>query len=77
MSQGISKPQLAEHRYGREEMLALFDITACNLPPESLKELSMVYDEKPTNPLTLQQMSEEETVCILSQVLGCILILCK
>lgn len=65
MSQGISKPQLAEHRYGREEMLALFDITTCNLPPESLKELSMVYDEKPTNPLSLQQMSEEETVCIL------------
>jgi len=63
MSQGISKPQLAEHRYGREEMLALFDVSSCNLPPESLKEVSMVYGEKPLTPLSLQQMSEEETVC--------------
>lgn len=65
MSQGISKPQLAEHRYGREEMLALFDISSCNLPPDSLKELSMVYSEKLQSPLSLQQMSEEETVCLL------------
>lgn len=64
MSQGISKPQLAEHRYGREEMLALFDISSCNSAPDTLKELSMVYSEKPQTPLSLQQMSEDETVCI-------------
>lgn len=69
MSQGISKPQLAEHRYGREEMLALFDISSCNLPPDSLKELSMVYSEKLQSPLSLQQMSEEETVCLLYLIL--------
>lgn len=62
MSQGISKPQLAEHRYGREEMLALFDISSCNVPPESLREMSMAYNDKPQSPLSLQQMSEEETV---------------
>lgn len=67
MSQGLSKPQLAEHRYGREEMLALFDISSCNLPPESLKELSMVFNDKPQTPLSLQQMSEEETVCFCIQ----------
>lgn len=63
MSQGISKPQLAEHRYGREEMLALFDISSCSIPLQMTKDLAMVYNEKPQTPLSLQQMSEEETVC--------------
>lgn len=65
MSQGISKPQLAEHRYGREEMLALFDMSSCNLSLQMAKDLSMVYCEKPQTPLSLQQMSEDETVRFL------------
>lgn len=52
--------QLAEHRYGREEMLALFDRNF--KPPELLPTFSALYVEKPQLPLALIQMTEEETV---------------
>lgn len=55
--------QLAEHRYGREEMLALFDKN-CK-PPELLTTFAALYVEKTQLPLALIQMTEDETVIIL------------
>lgn len=52
--------QLAEHRYGREEMLALFDRN--NKPPELLTTFAALYVEKTQLPLALVQMTEDETV---------------
>lgn len=59
-SPGFGKYKLAEHRYGREEMLALFnpDID----PPEEIKKLTPVYVEKKQQPLALVPLSEEEQV---------------
>lgn len=54
--------QLAEHRYGREEMLALFDRTY--QPPEPLSNFSTLFVEKTQFPLALIQMTEDETVSI-------------
>lgn len=51
--------QLAEHRYGREEMLALFDRNY--KPPEPLTTFSTLYVEKTQLPLALIQMTEDET----------------
>ena len=51
--------QLAEHRYGREEMLILFDRN-CK-PPEPLTGFSPLYIEKTQLPLALIQMTEDET----------------
>ncbi|XP_046832676.1 GIGYF family protein Gyf-like [Vespa crabro] len=51
--------QLAEHRYGREEMLALFDRNY--KPPEPLITFSTLYVEKTQLPLALIQMTEDET----------------
>ncbi|XP_061934620.1 GRB10-interacting GYF protein 2 isoform X1 [Apis cerana] len=51
--------QLAEHRYGREEMLILFDRN-CK-PPELLTNFSSLYVEKTQLPLALIQMTEDET----------------
>lgn len=56
----MPKYQLAEHRYGREEMLALFDKSVA--APEPLKSISGLYVDKLQLPLALIQMSEEETV---------------
>lgn len=56
----MPKYQLAEHRYGREEMLALFDKSVP--APEPLRSISGLYVEKIQLPLALIQMSEEETV---------------
>lgn len=52
--------QLAEHRYGREEMLALFDRN-CK-PPEQLSGLQSLFVEKTQLPLALIPMTEDETV---------------
>lgn len=52
--------QLAEHRYGREEMLALFDRNY--KPPEPLSGFSGLYVQKTQLPLALIQMTEDETV---------------
>lgn len=56
----IPKYQLAEHRYGREEMLALFNKTVA--APEPLRSVGGLYLEKTQLPLALIQMSEEESV---------------
>ncbi|XP_054009524.1 GRB10-interacting GYF protein 2-like isoform X4 [Hylaeus anthracinus] len=50
---------LAKHRYGREEMLILFDRN-CK-PPEPLTNFSTLYVEKTQLPLALVQMTEDET----------------
>lgn len=55
--------QLAEHRYGREEMLALFDRN-CK-PPEPLTTFAALYVEKTQLPLALIQMTEDETVILV------------
>lgn len=52
--------QLAEHRYGREEMLALFDRN-CK-PPESIIGQQMLYVEKTQLPLAFIPETEDETV---------------
>lgn len=59
---GLTTPryQLAEHRYGREEMLALFDRNY--KPPEILTAFPALYIEKTQVPLALTQMAEDETV---------------
>lgn len=59
----MPKYQLAEHRYGREEMLALFDKTV--VAPDPLRSISGLYVEKIQLPLALIQMSEEETVRVM------------
>lgn len=52
--------QLAEYRYGREEMLALFDRN-CK-PLEPLTTFAALYVEKTQLPLALIQSTDEETV---------------
>lgn len=52
--------QLAEHRYGREEMLALFDTVV--KAPDPLASFPGLYVDKTQVPLALVQMTEEETV---------------
>lgn len=56
----MPKYQLAEHRYGREEMLALFSKTV--VAPEPLRSVGSLYVEKTQLPLALIQISEEESV---------------
>jgi PERQ amino acid-rich with GYF domain-containing protein len=51
---------LAEHRYGREEMLALFNSTSRTL--DALHAFPMLVVEKPQPPLALIPMTEDETV---------------
>ncbi|XP_018902455.2 GIGYF family protein Gyf isoform X1 [Bemisia tabaci] len=53
------KYQLAEFRYGREEMLALFD--EASAAPEPLKNLSGLYVDKTQPPLALISVTDEET----------------
>ncbi|XP_045478722.1 GIGYF family protein Gyf isoform X2 [Harmonia axyridis] len=50
--------QLADYRYGREEMLALFDKTL--KPPESLMSFKTLYSETTLFPLALGPSTEEE-----------------
>ncbi|KAL0277347.1 UNVERIFIED_CONTAM: hypothetical protein PYX00_004675 [Menopon gallinae] len=58
-TQGAPKYQLAEHRYGREEMLALFDRNV--RAPDSLVKIQGLYVEKTQTPMALLSMTEEET----------------
>ena len=59
-SPGFTKYKLAEHRYGREEMLALFS-TKLKVP-DKMKQHSCILLEKPATPLALLPTSEEEQV---------------
>ncbi|XP_049843481.1 GRB10-interacting GYF protein 2 isoform X3 [Schistocerca gregaria] len=51
---------LARHRYGREEMLALFD-PGLPPPPPSPAALAVLFVERAQPPLALVQMSDDET----------------
>ncbi|XP_026465050.1 GIGYF family protein CG11148-like [Ctenocephalides felis] len=55
---GGPKYQLAEHRYGREEMLALFDKTLGQ--PELLGKFKSLYVERLQPPLALAPTQEDE-----------------
>lgn len=55
---GTHQFKMAEHRYGREEMLALFSKTD-KLPPE-LAEFQSILRKECQSPLTLSPLSEEE-----------------
>ena len=59
-SPAFGKYKLAEHRYGREEMLALYNPNSD--PPEDLKGVSTIYVEEKQEPLALVAHSEEEQV---------------
>ncbi|KAG5888028.1 hypothetical protein JTB14_027823 [Gonioctena quinquepunctata] len=55
---GGTKYQLADYRYGREEMLALFDRNA--KPPVPLTNFKCLYSETCLLPLALLQTSDDE-----------------
>ncbi len=57
---GVQKYKLAEHRYGREEMLALF--VPSSRVPEELKEAPPICSEKPLTPLAVIPLSDDEQV---------------
>ncbi|XP_054990280.1 GRB10-interacting GYF protein 1 isoform X1 [Sorex araneus] len=59
-SPAMPKYKLADYRYGREEMLALY--VKENKVPEELqdKEFSAVLQEEPLRPLALEPLTEEE-----------------
>lgn len=52
--------QRAEHRYGREEMLALFNKHLS--PPDGMHTLGSLYVDKAQEPMALIPMNEEEQV---------------
>lgn len=62
-SLGAPRYKLADHRYGREEMLALFDKVM--KAPEDLVVSPPLYVEKTQLPLALVQMNDEEMVLVL------------
>ncbi len=57
---GFPKYKLAENRYGREEMLALY-VPNSKLP-DALREFPSVIHEKPLQPLALIPLSDDEQV---------------
>ena len=61
-SPGFAKFKLAEHRYGREEMLALF--IPNTKPPERLDEFPALKSDKPLHPLAFLPLTEDEQVCV-------------
>ena len=62
-SLGAPRYKLADHRYGREEMLALFD--KMMKAPDDLVIAPPLYVEKTQLPLALVQMTDEEMVCLI------------
>ena len=63
-----SQYKLADHRYGREELLALYQMTSSVSP--DLQDSSIMVT-KPLPPLALVPMSEEEQVSGTSDISGC------
>ncbi|KAI4808553.1 hypothetical protein KUCAC02_000610 [Chaenocephalus aceratus] len=62
-SPAMPKYKLAEYRYGREEMLALY--IKDNKVPEDMqdKEFAAILQDEPMQPLALVPLTEEEQVC--------------
>uniref|UniRef100_A0A4W5KS09 Uncharacterized protein n=1 Tax=Hucho hucho TaxID=62062 RepID=A0A4W5KS09_9TELE len=61
-SPAMPKYKLAEYRYGREEMLALY--IKENKAPEDMqdKEFASILQDEPMQPLALEPLTEEEQV---------------
>uniref|UniRef100_A0A8C8CCS0 GYF domain-containing protein n=1 Tax=Oncorhynchus tshawytscha TaxID=74940 RepID=A0A8C8CCS0_ONCTS len=59
-SPAMPKSKLADYRYGREEMLALY--IKDNKPPEDMqdKEFAAIMQDEPVQPLALEPLTEEE-----------------
>ncbi|KAJ7996575.1 hypothetical protein DPEC_G00238490 [Dallia pectoralis] len=59
-SPAMPKSKLADYRYGREEMLALY--IKDNKPPEDMqdKEFAVILLDEPVQPLALEPLTEEE-----------------
>lgn len=57
------KYKLAEHRYGKEEMLALFSEDV-NIP-EELEMFDSICRNRPVLPLAFQPLTEEEQVQLI------------
>lgn len=57
---GLAKYKLADHRYGREEMLALF--VPNTKMPDCLKDFPFIALEKAQAPLAIVPVTEEEQV---------------
>lgn len=64
-SPGYPKYKLADHRYGREEFLALYTPKA--EIPEELLQFPSILVEKPQNPMALTPLTDEENVSIITQ----------
>uniref|UniRef100_A0A670Z2G1 GRB10 interacting GYF protein 1 n=1 Tax=Pseudonaja textilis TaxID=8673 RepID=A0A670Z2G1_PSETE len=63
-SPAMPKYKLAEYRYGREEMLALY-VKDNKLPDEIQdREFSAILEEEPLQPLALVPLTEEEQVSV-------------
>ena len=56
----LSKPKLAEYRYGREEMLALY--MSEDKPPAGASKFSGLFRDKPIDPISQSAVTEEEQV---------------
>ncbi|KAJ8389308.1 hypothetical protein AAFF_G00121730 [Aldrovandia affinis] len=57
-SPAMPKYKLAEYRYGREEMLALY--IKDNKVPEDMQEFAAILQDEPLQPLALVPLTEEE-----------------
>uniref|UniRef100_A0A803Y5S6 GRB10 interacting GYF protein 2 n=1 Tax=Meleagris gallopavo TaxID=9103 RepID=A0A803Y5S6_MELGA len=67
LSPALPKYKLADYRYGREEMLALF-VKDNKIPSDLLdKEFLPILQEEPLPPLALVPFTEEEQVCVLAE----------
>jgi PERQ amino acid-rich with GYF domain-containing protein len=64
------KYKLADHRYGREEMLSLAAGTSSTKPPQNLDTDDAFYHGKPRDPLCMEPMTDEEAVSSASSVSG-------
>lgn len=69
LSGGGTRYHLAEHRYGREEMLALFEQSLKLRPPHSMSTFKTLYVEQALNPLALAPMTEDENVRIYQKII--------
>ena len=57
---GSVKFKLADYRYGREEMLALFTESAP--PPDQVKKHQSIFSKEIQKPITMMPLTEDEQV---------------
>ena len=58
-----SKFKMADYRYGREEMLSLFQPPY--KAPAYIQQFSQIYVEESQTPMCFQPLSEDEEVCFV------------